>query len=298
MTSSNPKAGASRARFKVGVAGWSYPDWQGVFYPARRHKGFSELQFAARRFDLIEINSTFYRQPEARHAAAWVRQVEDLPDFVFTAKIYRELTHGTLSQSEIPALSRQFREGLKPLQEANRLACILLQFPWYFDDSGENRDRLERVADGLQPFPVAAELRHSSFLSQGPQGGLPFLGKLGINFVNIDLPRSRTSPGPTCINTGPLGYFRLHGRNSSTWFDPKADRDSKYNYLYRPDELRDLLPLMERVAQRTQSTYVVANNHFRGQAAANAFQIMQFSGREPPDIPVDLQAEFPFLGAS
>ena len=92
-------------------------------------------------------------------------------------------------------------------------------------------------------------------------------------------------------------YFRLHGRNQQAWFDKEAGRDEKYDYLYSESELAALIPAIERVAARTEATYIIANNHFRGQAPANAFQLLALLGRGPRDVPAPLQAEFPFLAA-
>jgi uncharacterized protein YecE (DUF72 family) len=284
---------AERHRLLIGIAGWSYPDWRGVFYPRERRHGFSELRYAAERFDVIEINNTFYRLPERRVAASWEEQVRDLEGFVFTAKLTQDLSHGKAAPEEVPELARLFREGLEPLAAAGRLGCVLLQFPWFLRDGPEARDRIRRLAEHLYPLPLAVEVRHRSFLAEGA-GAIAFFEGLGLHFVNIDLPRSRGSIPPTEITTGRLGYFRLHGRNRNTWFDPRAGRDAKYDYLYGIEELKSLLPAIERVAARAESTYVIANNHFRGQAAANAFQLIRLLGREPR-VPEPTQAEFPFL---
>lgn len=74
----------------VGVAGWSYPDWDGYVYP-RREK--DKLRFVAGYLDMIEINSTFYRPPDARTSESWLKRTADLPDFFFSAKLHRDMTH-------------------------------------------------------------------------------------------------------------------------------------------------------------------------------------------------------------
>ncbi|HLU47222.1 MAG TPA: DUF72 domain-containing protein, partial [Planctomycetota bacterium] len=136
----------------------------------------------------------------------------------------------------------------------------------------------------LAPLPLAIELRHASFLETGPGGGLPFLASLGVGFVNIDLPRSNTSPPPTSITTSDIGYFRLHGRNRSKWFDRRATRDEKYDYRYSLDELASLLPLIDAIARHARATYVITNNHFRGQAPANALELAELlSARRSPN---------------
>ena len=99
----------------------------------------------------------------------------------------------------------------------------------------------------------------------------------------------------TTINTGPIGYFRLHGRNSTAWFDRDAGRDDKYDYLYSDDELEGIAPTILRVASRTPITYVITNNHYRGQAPANALQLIEILTGRRPAVPSCLQREFPFL---
>jgi uncharacterized protein YecE (DUF72 family) len=292
-------------RIRVGVAGWSYPDWRGTFYPPVLEHGISELRYAAERLDCLEINSTFYRLPEPRLSESWLRRVEDLPAFTFTAKLTRDATHGiphgAARGSRPPAaaealrLCEAFRAGIAPLADAGRLGAVVAQFPWYFEDTAQNRELLAAIAEGLRGLAVAVEIRHRSFIDASPRGALPFLERLGLNFVNIDLPRSPSAPTATTINTGPLGYFRLHGRNRDKWFDPQAGRDERYDYLYTQEELEALAPSILRVASRTPTTYVITNNHYRGQAPANAFQLARILTGRRLAVPPCLCEAYPFL---
>jgi uncharacterized protein YecE (DUF72 family) len=58
---------------RIGPAGWSYKDWRGVVYPAKKPRGFSELTYLAEFFDTIEINVTFYRPIPASTAENWLK---------------------------------------------------------------------------------------------------------------------------------------------------------------------------------------------------------------------------------
>ncbi len=82
----------------IGTSGWNYPSgkgtWNGVFYPKRRPRGFDELAYYAERFDTVEVNSTFYRPPEAALSAAWVARTP--PGFLFAVKLYQKFTHPDL----------------------------------------------------------------------------------------------------------------------------------------------------------------------------------------------------------
>src|SRR2546426_948535 len=65
-------ASRTEGLIRVGTAGWSYPDWEGLVYPSPRPRGFDPLHFLSGLFDVIEINSTFYRPAERGMAASWL----------------------------------------------------------------------------------------------------------------------------------------------------------------------------------------------------------------------------------
>jgi uncharacterized protein YecE (DUF72 family) len=294
----------------VGVAGWSYPDWRGCFYPRTKDKT-PDLVRVARIFDLVEINSPFYRLPEPGVAEKWLRLIEDRPGFRFTTKVPKDLTHDReLEPAALIEGCRLLREALRPLEEAGRLAAVLLQFPFYFQDDPPIRDRIRRLRDALQPLPVSVEVRHRSFffgpqagsapgevppLATGPGSAIAFLEEIGAGMVNIDLPAGQDTVPPTSINTSPIGYVRLHGRNARSWFDPRAGRDQKYDYLYRPEELAGWKDRILRLGERTVSTLVILNNHFRAQAPANAIELLHLLGRTPAGVPATLVAAYPQL---
>jgi uncharacterized protein YecE (DUF72 family) len=72
--------------------------------------------------------------------------------------------------------------------------------------------------------------------------------------------------------TAPVGYVRLHGRNYKEWF--QADnRNDRYNYLYKPKELEGWNEKIAYISRETEKTFVVANNHFKGQAGVNALEL-------------------------
>jgi uncharacterized protein YecE (DUF72 family) len=294
---------------RVGVAGWSYPDWRGTFYP-RKRDSTPDLARVARHFDCAEINVAFYRPVESSMARRWLETVKDRPEFLFTSKVPKELTHGKIPPEAIGLGAQELKEGLAPLIEAGRLGAVLLQFPFYFRDRPESRDRIRRLVDALRPLPVVVEVRSRGFLfarrreeagaaedhlEEGPGSGLRFLSEIGAGLVNIDIPPGKWTIPPTAIATSSVGYVRLHGRNSRTWFDPRAGRDSRYDYLYSEEELRDWARRAEQVSSRTERTFVIANNHFRGQAPAAALLLLHFLGRPPPEPPPELLETYPEL---
>ncbi len=115
-------------------------------------------------------------------------------------------------------------------------------------------------------------------------------------FVNIDQPTIGRSLGPTSIVTTPaLAYVRLHGRNAKDWFRPGAGRDARYDYLYAKDELGEWVKRIKDLASSSASVFVITNNHYRGQALANALQIKNMTTGRKLEVPEGLLRQYPVL---
>jgi uncharacterized protein YecE (DUF72 family) len=266
-------------RIRIGPAGWSYKDWEGVVYPPHRSK-FDQLAYLASFFDTIEINSPFYRIPPPAHAKSWVRRVAANPDFKFTTKVFRGFTH---DPSELkPGDVKAFRDYLDPLAEADRLGAVLLQYPWSFRNSEESRDKLTRLFTDFDGYPLALEVRHSTFQNEE---FFQFLNDHDVAWVNVDQPLFHDSVKPAGVTTGPIAYARLHGRNYEKWF-AHGESWERYNYLYSKEELAPWVDRIQTMAD-VKETYVVTNNHFRGQAIINAVELESSVGMEakmPPQL--------------
>lgn len=277
------------ARVRVGVAGWSYPDWEGVVYPSPRPARFDPLSFLIGYFDTIEINSTFYRPATRSTTLSWARRSEAAPRFRFTVKLYKRFTHERVFGLEE---ERAVKDGLTPLAESGRLGALLVQFPWSFKNEPDQRRYLDDLFDRFSDYPLVLEVRHSSW--DQPEF-YDYLAGRRVGFCNIDQPRMGRSLGPSGRATGPVGYVRLHGRNYQDWFREGAGRDARYDYLYSEDELDPWLDKIRSVAEASAETYVVTNNHFRGQAAVNALELKaKIAGRRVP-APPGLASFYPVL---
>jgi uncharacterized protein YecE (DUF72 family) len=274
-----------RSGISIGIAGWSYPDWEGIVYPK---SSMDKLAFVAALVDCIEINSTFYRPPDRKNSASWLRRIESKKAFFFTAKLHRSFTHeGSID----PALANQFKEGLTPLLEADRLHRLLIQFRYDFTATPQNRQDLKKLVETFRDvFSITLELRHNSW--QQPEH-LDFLKTLGVGVCNLDYPL-----GPTSFNLteviSPHGYMRLHGRNAEKWFS-KSTRDETYDYYYSRDELKEIFRRIETLADRCQTYTVIANNHYKGAELANALELKYLlTGLKQP-VPEGLLRRYPHL---
>lgn len=280
-------------KIRIGPAGWSYKDWEGVVYPQKPGAKFDPLTYLSRFFDTIEINSSFYRPPAASSAKSWAKRVADNPDFRFTAKLHRVFTHErgkTTAEDE-----KIFREGVDPLAEAGKLGALLLQFPWSFKNTDEERAYLMKLIDRFKDYPLILEVRHASWNSPAIYQELE-AREVGI--CNIDQPIFKKSIRPSALTTSTLGYVRLHGRNYQNWFREEAIRDERYNYLYSTEELEPWIVRVKEIAKHSKETYVITNNHFLGKAVVNALEIKSTIEERKVPAPLPLFEKYPKLADS
>jgi len=280
----------SKADIYVGPAGWSYPDWNGVVYPKPKPSGFSELAYLARFFDTLEINSTFYRLPSKNSVESWAASVSHNPRFRFCVKLWQKFTHEEegYSSAEVAA----FCETIEPLRSRGLLACLLLQYPWRFKCQPENLNRVADLLGQLGAFSCMVEFRHASWYCSE---AFTVLRDHGAGFANIDQPVIGESLLLTDLVTADIGYLRLHGRNYENWFKEDAGRNARYDYLYSDEELRVIGNSIDEIAQKSKTTFVVFNNHFRGQAVINSFQILAKLTNAKVIIPSILLEHYPIL---
>jgi uncharacterized protein YecE (DUF72 family) len=274
---------------RVGPAGWSYVDWKGQVYPKPQPRGFDPLGYLAQYFDAIEINSTFYRIPDAKTTQRWVARVADHPDFRFTAKLWQGFTHEGTATAQDAAV---FRQAMAPLQEAGRLGAVLMQFPYRFHHTAENQASVRRLAEAFRDYPLVLEIRHRSW---DRAEVFAWLQALGIGFCNIDQPQVSYGIGLTRVVTSPVGYLRLHGRNAAMWFAEEGSAAARYDYRYSAEEPQELVDAVEVLSRRARETYLITNNHFRGQAALNALELRSHLRRSPVPVPPPLLAAYPEL---
>jgi uncharacterized protein YecE (DUF72 family) len=217
------KHGAGEIR--IGISGWAYAPWRGVFYP----KGLTqtrELEYAAQRFRSIEVNGTFYGMLRPDAFATWARQVPD--DFVFALKGPRFITHlRRLHDAETP-LANFIASGL--LRLGPKLGPILWQLPPNFRFDAERIDTFLRLlphdtvaaarlgqkhdnrlkasawlkADAGRRMRHAFEIRHESFRDRA---FIDLLRRYDVALVCAD-----SVEWPRLMDiTADFVYCRLHG---------------------------------------------------------------------------------------
>jgi uncharacterized protein YecE (DUF72 family) len=302
------------SRIRIGTAGWSYKDWDGILYPPEvTRKKLHPVEFLARFFDVIEINTSFYGHIRPELGRLWSRKAGAVnPHFLFTAKLHRSFTHSPLAVMEPTSAAsirpndqdeRLAREGLDSLAAEGKLGALLIQFPVSFKNTSLNREYLEQLLRQFIEYPRVVEVRHESWNNAET---LAEFMRHNVGFCNIDQPLLGRSLAPTEHVTSGVGYVRLHGRNYENWFGGGSDggadddernrsRDDRYNYLYKPAELEKWKEKIESVARRAESTYVIANNHFQAKAAVNALELRHLLGEKKVRAPETLVKHYPEL---
>ena len=282
----------------LGTAGWSYKDWEGTVFPTQIKKSEHPVEYMARYFDVLEINTSFYGHIKPEWGKLWCRKARQAnTEFLFTAKLNRAFTHSPIAAIEStssetiqvsPADEQLAKAGLDSIAEEEMLGALLLQFPISFKNTDHNRDYLDNLIEKFRQYPLVVEVRHNSWTNEGI---LHYFVQKGIAFCNIDQPKLGNAIAPTTEVTSPIGYVRLHGRNYEQWFDSDS-RSDRYNYLYTRPELEKWKDRIEIIASKAQKTFVVANNHFEGKAAVNALQLKSMLSGRNVRVPPKLKSHY------
>jgi len=249
----------------IGTCGYSYADWKGSFYPpAIRPAGM--LEYYARSFTAVEIDSTYYRVPPISTFSSMAARTPQ--GFRFSVKLPASATH--LPESAPRGVHPDvelLRANIEPLIESGMLAAALMQFPNSFHPTNATRAHIAALRETLHDVPLVAEFRNRAWQTNDT---LIFLSGLGIGWVNVDMPQFDSLMRPSADVTGPIAYVRFHGRNYKTWW--KGDNVTRYDYDYGADELGPWADRLIEISTNSDVREVFGffNNHRRGQAARNA----------------------------
>ena len=256
-------------RIRVGTSGYSFADWVGPFYSAGTKRG-AMLDEYVHHFDVVEINSTYYRVPSA---SMFERMNEKTPEgFEFIVKLFRGMTHEIVDDSE---MYRHFTGAVAPLVEAGKFGGYLAQFPWKFKKSKAAQAHMGALRKKLGEAPLFVEFRHDSWIEDKT---FEFLRDLGVGYCAVDEPRLKGLVPPLVAATTDEGYVRFHGRNAKNWWG-KGGGD-RYDYDYNSEELSEWADKMLDLESKVKKVYAFFNNCHAGHAARNAELMIEMLGDE------------------
>ena len=237
------------ARVYVGCAGWSYDDWQGVFYPTRKPRGFDRLEYVSRFFDAVEINSTFYRMPRGNVCDSW--RCRTPGDFCFAVKLNRLITHRKRLIDPAELLGA-FCESVDLL--GDKLGVILVQLPPRWKAAaGRLEDFLAMCRRGCR---WAVEFRDSSWLCEEVFASLRrHNAALVVHDLIADHPRDVTAD---------FVYLRFHGAGQ------------KYGGCYSPQALSAAARRICGLLDDGLDVYAYFNNDAHGHAVRTARDLQRY----------------------
>lgn len=257
----------------IGLTGWGDHD---TLYEDLARKS-DKLKTYSSHFPIVELDASYYAIQPERNIKKWINETPER--FQFVVKIHQALTlHADFRDfSETrQELFDAFKEMLAPLQESQKLAMVLVQFPPWFECSSQNIKYILYVKQQLQDYPMCVEFRHQSwFNDQFKEETLSFLTEHQIIHAVVDEPQVKDASIPLVNRiTSDIAFVRYHGRNVHGW--TKKDmtdqewRDVRYLYNYNKTELLDLAQKVKILEQKAKKVYVVFNNNSGGHAAQNA----------------------------
>src|SRR3954451_2995013 len=271
-------------RIVVGTSSWSDPGFVEDWYPpglAARDR----LAFYAEHFEAVEVNSTAYAVPVRRVVSRWA---ETTPEhFTFDVKLHRLLSRHRVGLEQLPKPLRERAEtdrrgrvllddrlqdavlektldGLAPLEDAGKLATLLLQLTPAFKPREHSLDELEPIVERAAPRPVAIELRHKGWLdTERREATLAWFEDHGAVFVCVDAPEGRSPtilPSLDAVTDRRVAYLRAHGRNAEGYTRGRTVAD-RFDYVYEDDELRELGERAGGLAEEAEEVRVMFNNN-------------------------------------
>jgi len=260
-------------KIRVGTCAWSFEDWRGAFYPPDLPE-FRWLEFYARWFPAVEMDSTFHAAPTQENVRRWVECTP--PNFRFACKLARQITHVCRLRDCSAELS-SFLHALEPL--GPKLRVILIQLPPSFGPR-DGRPILRKFLGQLpRDFRFAIEFRHAGW--HRPQI-IRLLEKFGICWVWADttgLDERNLAPYEFLPRTADFLYVRLLG-DYATKYDAAGRHLHHYGKLLwkRENALESWSLRIERHLEEVRSVWAFVGNHFEGFAPETCQRLAQRLG--------------------
>ncbi|RKR87576.1 uncharacterized protein YecE (DUF72 family) [Micromonospora pisi] len=288
---------------RVGTSSWAdrlllASKW----YPREANSPAGRLAYYASRFDLVEVDTSYYALPTPETTTAWADRTP--PTFTFDVKAFSLFTGHPTAISALPRdlrpagdpdsrvrrrdlpeatydeLWARFRTVLEPIATTGKLGVVLLQFPPWLRYSEAAKRRIVEVAERCRPYRVAVEFRHGSWLDpDNARYTVGFLARNDLSMVSVDMPQGHASSvPPVLIATADPAVVRFHG-HSPAWGG--GDKQEKFRYAYSEGELARWADRLREFARETDELHVLMNNCCGDQAPRDAARLAELLGRRP-----------------
>jgi uncharacterized protein YecE (DUF72 family) len=243
--------GSPPMEVRIGCSGWHYDHWCGLFYPGGLAKT-QWLQFYARQFDTVELNSSFYHLPSEKTFVGWRESTPD--NFIFAVKVSRFITHLKRLRNLGSAMDK-FLTHAASLKE--KLGPLLYQLP---PNMKRNDELLRSFVSTLPPeYHHVFEFRHESWIDYSV---FRILQEYKAGLCVFDMPRLSCP----LIATSGFAYIRFHGSGSL------------YSSCYSDEALSLWARRIIQLAGEVNTVYVYFNNDAEAFAARNALSLSNLIG--------------------
>src|SRR5487761_13538 len=248
----------TESKVRIGTSGWSYKEWEGVFYPDSKTP---KLSFYSKVFDTAEIDSTFYANPSRGLVLGWLKNTPS--NFEFSVKLPKLITHDKKLELKngVEIDLNTFLELVWPLHQAKKLGPLLIQLPPSF--SAHRKKVLEEFFQVLpSKYRFAVEFRNKTWLKEKSMRAL--LEKHNIANTTVDEPLL-----PVDLSlTSDVAFIRWHGHGERPWYD----------YRYSEKEMEPWVEKVKDGLKSAKKVYGYFNNHFHGYAIENGLEFMDMMG--------------------
>jgi len=262
-------------KIRIGTCAWGLKDWRTSFYPPDLPETHW-LEFYARYFPAVEIDSTFYSAPSPDVARRWVELTP--PHFRFSCKLPRAITHACRLHDCTKELN-DFLHAIEPLEA--KLHVILIQLPPAFSPKDGKTALRSFLRQLPKTFRFAIEFRHGGW--HRPQI-IGLLEKYRVAWVWADtspLNERNLAPFEFLPRTADFLYVRLLG-DYATKYGADGDHLHRYDKLLwkREAALESWAVRIERHLREVRSVWAFVSNHFEGFAPETCQRLAERLGFE------------------
>ena len=275
------------AEIRIGTCSWADEALTKYWYPKGVPSG-ARLAWYAEHFDMVEVDSTYYRLPGEEMVRRWAERTPD--GFVMHVKAFGVMTRHPVKIDQLPPdlrddapadergrlerPSREFRaeifqrflEALDPLRSAGKLGGLLFQFPPYVVPKEASYDYLSWAREQVGDDRMLVEFRHRAWYEDDQrEETLRFLEEHEMSHVVVDAPQTdgKNVPLTVLALTTPLLYVRFHGRNAETWNVRGGSASERFDYPYSDEELAGWVAPLKELSEKAEEAYVLFNNNNR-----------------------------------
>jgi uncharacterized protein YecE (DUF72 family) len=293
-------------RILVGTSSWADPGFVKEWYPPKL-PARERLPWYAQRFELVELNSSFYAVPDRSTVHGWVEVTP--AGFRFDVKAHRALSRHSAQLESLPpdlreraetagrgrvrltpeletALAERLIEETAPLAEAGKLGSYLLQLTPAFSPARHSLEELDRLVEVFRPLSLAVELRNRNWVDdRRREATLDWFADHGVTYVTVDAPPAdnfQVMPPLDAVTNPTVAYMRAHGRNTKGYLTGRSVAE-RFAWRYTDEELEEIAARAGVLAESAGEVHVAFNNNRGDDAPTAAQRFRALLGQEVPE---------------